>query len=224
MNAAFFGLAGLAALNPKLLVLDLILFANRRPRPMFVCFLLGGMGLGVAIGLSDVLILHLDAIKPQNHAGGGVDLALGIPLLAVGGLLATNRLHLRQVRRAHRHHESRLTTWVSEALREPRYWLAALVGIAVGVPGASYLLALHRLISSKVPTAVEVVAVFVFVTLNFALVIVPFVFFLSRPEGTERAVRGFQAWVYGHLPQIASGVALLAGGFMVITGAVRLVS
>ena len=37
MNAEFFTLAFLAALNPKLLALDLLLIENRRPRAMFVC-------------------------------------------------------------------------------------------------------------------------------------------------------------------------------------------
>src|SRR5215470_8152691 len=87
MNAAFFGLAGLAALNPKLLILDLILATNRRPRQMFVCFLLGAIGLNLTIGLLDVFVLHLDAIKTQNHNSGALDLALGIPLLAIGALL-----------------------------------------------------------------------------------------------------------------------------------------
>jgi hypothetical protein len=42
MNAAFFGLAFLAALNPKFLGLDLLLMQDARPRLMFLCFLLGG--------------------------------------------------------------------------------------------------------------------------------------------------------------------------------------
>jgi hypothetical protein len=46
-----FGLACLAAVNPKLLAVDLILMGNRRPRPMFACFLVGGMGLALTIGL-----------------------------------------------------------------------------------------------------------------------------------------------------------------------------
>ena len=71
MNAAFFGLAGLAALNPKLLVIDLILATNRRPRPMFVCFLLGGMGLAITVGLLDVFVLHLDAINTQTMPAVG---------------------------------------------------------------------------------------------------------------------------------------------------------
>src|SRR5215470_1235345 len=79
---------------------DLILAANQRPRLMFRCFLLGGMGLGLTIGLLDVLVLHVDAIKTQNHVSGGLDLALGIPLLAIGALLAAGHLHIPR-RRAH---------------------------------------------------------------------------------------------------------------------------
>jgi hypothetical protein len=36
MNAEFFALAFTAALNPKLLALDLLLIENRRPRAMFL--------------------------------------------------------------------------------------------------------------------------------------------------------------------------------------------
>ena len=40
MNAEFFALAIFAALNPKLLAIDLLLIENRRPRAMFLCVLL----------------------------------------------------------------------------------------------------------------------------------------------------------------------------------------
>jgi len=36
VNAQFFALAFIAALNPKLLAVDLLLAENRRPRAMFV--------------------------------------------------------------------------------------------------------------------------------------------------------------------------------------------
>ena len=88
MNAAFFGLAFVAALNPKLLAVDLLLIENQRPRSMFLCFLLGGMGMGLAVGLLDVLVLHADEIKTQGSASAGLDLALGVPLLILGILLA----------------------------------------------------------------------------------------------------------------------------------------
>jgi Sap, sulfolipid-1-addressing protein len=66
MNADFFALAFLAAVNPKLLALDLLLIENRRPRAMFLYLLLGALLVGVTIGLLDVLVFHLDAITHQR--------------------------------------------------------------------------------------------------------------------------------------------------------------
>src|SRR5215831_20887047 len=96
MNAGFFVLAVTAAFNPKLLGADLLLIENRRPRAMFLCVLLGGLTVGITIGLLDVLVFHLDAISSQKTVSAGVDLALGLLLLAVGGLVATGRLHARR--------------------------------------------------------------------------------------------------------------------------------
>jgi hypothetical protein len=93
VNGTFFALAFLAALNPKLLALDLLLIENRRPRAMFAGILLGGIGTGVAIGLIDVLLIRADAVKGgQGKASAGVDLGLGLILLVIGGLLMTGVL------------------------------------------------------------------------------------------------------------------------------------
>src|SRR6201995_3552750 len=99
MNAEFFALAFLSALNPKLLALDLLLIENRRRRGMFCCLLLGGITVAATIGLLDVLVVHADAIKAQGTVSAGVDLALGLLLLAPGALLATGRLHRRRTAR-----------------------------------------------------------------------------------------------------------------------------
>src|SRR5215831_9928307 len=96
MNAEFFVLAFTAALNPKLLAIDLLLIENRRPRAMFLCVLFGGLTVGITIGLLDVLVFHLDAISSQKTVSAGVDLALGLLLLTVGALVATGRLRSRR--------------------------------------------------------------------------------------------------------------------------------
>ena len=44
VNAAFFGLALTAALNPKPLGADLLIIENRLPKALFICFLTGGVG------------------------------------------------------------------------------------------------------------------------------------------------------------------------------------
>jgi hypothetical protein len=71
MNAEFVALAFTAALNPKLLALDLLLIENRRPRAMFLCVLLGGMTVALTIGLLDVLTVHADALKAQERRAPG---------------------------------------------------------------------------------------------------------------------------------------------------------
>jgi hypothetical protein len=224
MNAAFFGLAGLAALNPKLLVVDLILAGNQRPRQMFLCFLLGGIGLGVAVGLLDVFVLHADALKTQGHASARLDLILGIALLVVGALLASNHLPLRRRPQHPTAHKppSKLQIWADRVLHKPRYGLAVLIGAAVGTPGAEYLLALHHLVTGKYPTALQVTGVFVFCIINFALVIIPFVFFVTEPGGADGAIKRLKVWLTTHEREIAAAVALIAGGYMVISGLIRL--
>ncbi len=89
MNAEFFALAFTAALNPKLLAIDLLLIENRRPRAMFLCLLLGGMTTALTIGLLDVLTVHADNISSQGKISAGVDLAVGLLLLVLGALLTT---------------------------------------------------------------------------------------------------------------------------------------
>ena len=225
MTASFIGLACLAALNPKLLVVDLLLMGNRRPVPMFACFMLGGIGLALAIGLADVLILQADAIKAQGSPSAGLDLALGIPLVAVGALLGSGRLH-RRPRQPHARPAdkppSRAEAWAERVLREPRLWLAVVIGAVVGTPGGEYLVALHEVKNGKAPTAVQSADVVAFVVLEFALVIVPFVFLVARPEGVKASVERFKVWLFKHALQVAGVVALVAGGYMVISGVLRL--
>jgi len=173
MTASFIGLACLAALNPKVLVVDLLLIGNRRPVPMFVCFMLGGIGLAVAIGLVDVFVLRADAIQAQGSTSAVLDLALGIPLAAVGALLASGRLHRRQ-RQSHARPAgkppSSIQAWAQRVLREPRFALAVIIGAVVGTPGGEYLLALHEVKNGKAPTAVQAADVVAFVVIEFALV------------------------------------------------------
>ena len=226
MNAEFFALAFTAALNPKLLGIDLLLIENRRSRAMFLCLLLGGMTVAVAIGLLDVLVLHADALKTQGKVSAGVDLALGLLLLAVGGLLATGRLHGRRkapIPAGHaRRKPEKKDAWAQRVLREPRLGLAMLIGALIGIPGASYLTALHILVTGKSPTAIQVVAVFVFVLIDFLLIIIPFVFLELRPEATKALLKHSQEWLLSHALQLMAGIALLLGAYLAISGLVRL--
>lgn len=177
MNAEFFALAFTAALNPKLLAVDLLLIENRRSRAMFLCLLLGGLTVGITIGLLDVLVFHLDAINSQKTVSAGVDLTLGLLLLAVGALVASGRLHARRKEpvpagkgQPGRPEKEKKDGW-ARLLAEPRLGLAMLIGALAGIPGASYLAGLHILITSKASTANQVIGVVLFVLIEFLLIL-----------------------------------------------------
>jgi len=230
MNAEFFALAFTAALNPKLLALDLLLIENRRPRAMFLCVLLGGMTVALAIGLLDVLTIHADAITAQGKASAGVDLALGLLLLAVGGLLATGRLHGRQ--RApvpagtgppeKPEKPEKKDAWAQRTLAEPRLGLAMLIGAVIGLPGASYIAALHNLVAGKYSTVTQVAAVVVFVVIDFLLIIIPYAFLELRPEATKARLKRIQVWLGSRALQLMAGIALLLGAYLAVSALVRL--
>jgi hypothetical protein len=225
MNAEFFALAFTAALNPKLLAIDLLLIENRRPRTMFLCVLLGGLTVGITVGLLDVLVFQLDAISSQKTVSAGVDLALGLLLLAVGALLATGRLHGR--RKPHAPAEEsppgkeEKDTW-ARLLAEPRLGLAMLIGAVCGIPGASYLAGLHILITSKASTANQVTGVVLFVLIEFLLVIVPFAFLEIRPEATKAVLHGSQDWLLRHARQLMAYTALILGAYLTVSALIRL--
>jgi hypothetical protein len=227
MNAEFFALAFFAALNPKLLAIDLLLIENRRPRAMFLCVLLGGMTVGLTIGLLDVLVFHIDAVNSQKTVSAGVDLALGLFLLAAGALVATGRLHGRRkapvpAGDGHPEQPEKKDGWAQRALAEPRLGLAMLIGAVCGIPGASYLTGLHILITSKSSTANQVVGVVLFVLIEFLLIIIPFVSLQLWPEATKARLKTAQGWLVGHARQLMAYTALILGAYLAVSALIRL--
>ena len=231
MNAEFFALAFVAALNPKLLAVDLLLIENRRPRAMFLCVLLGGLTVGITIGLLDVLVFHADAINSQKTVSAGVDLVLGLLLLAAGALVATGRLHGRRKAPVpagdglpEKKEKKEKDGWAQRVLAEPRLGLAMLVGALCGIPGAAYLSALHILVTSKAPAANQILGVILFVLIEFLLIIIPFVFLELRPEATKAALHNAQDWLLGHARKLMAYTALILGAYLAISGLVRLLT
>ena len=228
MNAEFFALAVVAALNPKLLAVDLLLIENRRPRAMFLCVLLGGLTVGITIGLLDVLVFHADAINSQKTVSAAVDLALGLLLLAAGGLVATGRLHGRRKAPVpagdgqKEKKEKKKDGWAQRVLAEPRLGLALLVGALCGIPGGAYLSALHILVTSKSSTANQVIGVILFVIIEFLLIIIPLVFLELRPEATKAALHNAQDWLLSHARKLMAYTALVLGAYLVISAVIRL--
>ena len=148
------------------------------------------MGLALTIGLLDVFVVHADAIQAQGSASAGLDLALGVPLLIIGMLLATGHLHRRQ--RPHvpaaDGQPPEKNGWAQRILHEPRFGYFVVIGALVGTPGAAYITALHSLVNGNSSTAVQVLAVVGFAVIEFALVAIPCYLWPSSPAVAGGAV------------------------------------
>lgn len=92
----------------------------------------------------------------------------------------------------------------------------------IGLPGASYLIALHHLIAGNYSIATLVIAIVVFVIMEFVLIIVPFAFLELRPESTKALLKRSQDWLLRHALQLMGGIALLLGAYLTVSGLVRL--
>ncbi len=224
MSAAFFGLAFVAALNAKLFGVDVLLMDNRRPRAMFGCFLLGALGISVTLGLLDTLVFQGHAAKTQGSISATVDLVLGAALLTVGGLVATGRLRGRNGARAQAVKPEKRENWAQRMLREPRLWLAVLIGALCGLPSAPYVSGLGELTTGKSATATQIVGVVLFNVIMFSLVLIPVALLELRPEATKRSLRRANDWLSSHARQLLAGVAMVVGAYMTISGLARLVS
>lgn len=226
MNLGFFALAFGSALNPKLLAIDVLLARNRRRRVMFLSVLLVGVGVAVTIGLVDVLVVHASAaITAQRRASSSVDLALGTLLLIVGALVFAR--WLRQHRApapagASQRRRPKKNGWTERILSEPRPRLAMGVGAIIGLPGALYLTALHRLIAGNWSTATQVAGVIIFVVIEFMLIIIPFLLLEFRPVGTAAALERSNSWLLAHGSLVVGSIALGLGAYLVISAIARL--
>ena len=157
----------------------------------------------------------------------GEQVTVGLLLLAVGALVATGRLHGRRKAAVpagggQPQQPEKKDGWAQRVLREPRLGLAMLIGALVGIPGASYLTALHILVTGKSSTAVQVVAVIVFVLIDFVLIIIPFAFLELWPEATKARLKRSQDWLLSHALQLIAYGALILGAYLTISAVVRL--
>jgi hypothetical protein len=194
---------------------------------MFLSVLLGGLTVGITVGLLDVLFFHVDALKTQGTVSAGVDLALGLVLVAAGALVATGRLRGRRKTRVpagdgQPHEKEKKDSWAQRVLGEPRLGLAMLVGAVCGIPGGAYLSGLRILVTSKSSTANQVAGVILFVLIEFLLIIIPFAFLELRPEATKAALKNAQGWLAGHARQLMAYTALVLGAYLAISGLVLL--
>jgi hypothetical protein len=227
-----FLLSLLAMFNPTLLAAVTLMLLTENPKRLMLGYLLGAYTASITIGLAIVFALHdSGAVSTSKQTIGPVeDLVIGGLLLLVAFVLGTDRDQPLRERREKRK-EAKLAKKGEKKEPLPMRLLgrgspriAFVVGVLLSFPGVSYLTGLShidKLGAAAVPTALLVVG---FCLMQQLLLEVPLVGYMLRPEGTQRAVDGFRAWLARNGRLAGIWVAIVLGVLLVIRGVAGLVS
>ncbi len=176
MNAEFFALAFGAALNAKLLTIDLPPARNLRARAMFLCVLIGAVGVAITIGLGRRAGRSRGCDQRPATRERGRRHDAGVVLLRSARLSSPGACPDGGSRPPPSKHAGRgkaeQDSWAQRVLGEPWPGMAVAIGALLGLPGALYLGALHNLVAGHWSTTAQVLGVIVFVIIEFALIII----------------------------------------------------
>lgn len=217
-----------AALNPTLLAATTVMLLLDHPKRLLIGYLLGALMTSVTLGLVIVFTLDGSASTAQHTLSPSMDLALGGLLLVVAFMIRPGRQPNETGRLAERRHRK------EEAKEDkgPPRWQRALskgtarttfvVGALLTLPGASYLIGLHKIAAQDPSTAGAVGMILLFNVIMLALLEVPLIGFIFAPEWTPRAVDRFKAWFSRNARRLGFRAALIIGVLLIVRGLIYL--
>jgi hypothetical protein len=217
-----------AALNPTLLAATTVMLLLDHPKRLLVGYLLGALLTSVTLGLIVVFTLDGSASTAQHTLSPAMDLALGAILLLVAFLIRPGR----EAKESGRLAERRRRKQESKGDKGPPLWQRKLsqgtarttfiVGALLTLPGASYLIGLHKIADQDPSTAGAIGMVLLFNVIMLALLELPLIGFIFAPEWTPRAVDRFKEWFSHNARKLGFRAALVIGLLLIVRGLIYL--
>jgi hypothetical protein len=213
-----------AALNPTLLGATTVMLLLDHPKRLLLGYLLGALMTSVTLGLVIVFSLDGSAKTAQHTLSPALDLALGALLIVVSYAIRNGgRTESERRRRRREARESKGPPRWQRTLSKGSARATFVVGALLTLPGASYLIGLHK-ISEQDPSTVGAVAmVLLFNVIMLALLEVPLIGFTVAPDWTRDAVDRFKTWFARNARRLASRIALVIGALLIVRGLVYLI-
>ena len=212
-----------SALNPTLLAATTVMLLLPHPDRLMLGYWLGAMAMSIASGL--LLIYGLKstgAASTTKHTLTPVeDYVLAAGALIAAYLLASGALQRARARRATRRKKLKKTPKWQQRMRSGTARTSFVLGVALSLPGATYLLLLDRL--SKLHYSV-VGTTLVLIGSNLIQLIVlelPMLAFAIWPEQTPKAIDSAKAWIGEHGREYGAGALALIGVALLVRGISR---
>lgn len=215
-----------AAANPTLVAATTLMLLSGRPKRLMAGYLLGAYTMSITIGLVIVFALPNSGVvdTTKQTISPGIDIALGLVLLVVAFVLATDRdqpVAERRRERKARKPDKGPPRW-QRALDggSPRVTFA--VGALLTLPGVSYLAALTQINKIGSDTAETVLLVLLTNLIMLAIIEIPLIGYVLRPDATPRAVERAKAWIGRHTRKAVVVGASVIGVVLVVKGLAQL--
>jgi hypothetical protein len=216
-----------AALNPTLLAATTVMLLLDHPKRLLIGYLLGALLTSMTLGLVVVFSLDGSASTAQHTLSPSMDLVLGALLLVLAFVIRPGRKPKEVGRLAERRRRKE-----AEGEKGPPLWqrklsqgsarMTFVVGALLTLPGASYLIGLHKIADQDPSTAGAVGMVLLFNVIMLALLELPLIGFIFAPEWTPRAVDRFKDWFSQNARRIGFRLALVFGALLIVRGLIYL--
>jgi len=218
--ASFLALSLTAMLNPTLLAAVTVMMLLPETKRLMLGYLLGSYLSSIAAGLLIAFSFHDGAgvETAQNSLTPAEDLVFGGIAVIVGLVLRSEFGEERRRRKG----GSAKEPWAQRMLGRGSAKVAFAIGALLSFPGASYLVALNRLVHLDPGVGPTILLVVLFCVIQALLLEVPLVGYAISPERTQRAVEGFRRWLSEKGRETAATGAIAIGALLLIRGALEL--
>jgi hypothetical protein len=217
-----------SAVYPTLLAVVILILTQPNPRRLLAAYLAGAVLTSLTIGL--VVVGGLGSGHLLNGSSGrtinpAADLAVG---LLLGGLLYVllsgrdRRLVERRRQRKEAKAASQKQPWSDRVLARQSIVLTFIVGMALNLPGALYLVALKEIAAADQSFAEDVLQLVVYNAIMFAWAEIPLIGYGVAPERTEALIKRVHGWLGSHTRQIAIGICATFAVYLTLRGAAGL--
>jgi Sap, sulfolipid-1-addressing protein len=218
---SFIGLSLTAMLNPTLLAAVTVMMLLPDPKRLMLGYLLGSYLTSISVGLLIAFSFHSSSgvESARTTFTPAEDLVFGAIAIVVGLVL---RSELGEERRR-RKKESAKESWPERMLGRGSPRIAFALGAVLSFPGASYLVALNRLVHLDPGTGATAFLVVLFCVIQALFLEVPLVGYALSPVRTEERVAAFRDWLARKGRQTAAAGALVIGALLLLRGLLELV-
>jgi len=213
-----------ASLNPTLLAATTVMLLLPSPSKLMLGYLLGAYITSIALGLVIVFALPSSgATSTTRHTlSPAVDIALGaLALLAAWVVRSGRHERVREHRRARKPARNAPPRWQRE-LSKGSARTTFLIGMALTLPGASYIAGLTVLHKLDYSTTATVLVVIGFNVVMLWLLEVPLIGFLVAPDWTRLSVARARGWIARHAHVFAVRGLAFIGAALVVKGVIGL--